>query len=60
MFGALSNHRARGADRFGRSVTGSSRGAPLTFRMEEDIRILTPAGCFQLPVPNIGMPTRES
>jgi len=60
MFGTLSNHRAGGADRLRRSIAGSSRGAPLTFGMEEDIWIFTPAGCFQLPVPDIRMSTRES
>ena len=53
--GALHHDGAGCADRFGGGLARRAGGATLTFRVEEDAGILSPAGAFELPIPNVGV-----
>jgi len=53
--GALHHDGAGRADRLGGGLSRRAGGATLTFRVEEDAWILSPAGAFELPIPNVGI-----
>jgi hypothetical protein len=53
--GALHHDGAGCADRFGGRLARRAGGASLTFRVEENAGILSPAGAFELPIPNVGV-----
>ena len=53
--GALHHDGAGRADRLGGGLARRAGGAALTFRVEEDAGILSPAGAFELPIPDVGV-----
>ena len=53
--GALHHDGARGADCLGGRLSRRAGGTALTFRMEEDAGILSSAGTFELPIPNVSV-----
>ena len=53
--GALRHDGARCADRLGGGFTRRAGGATLSFWVEENAGILSPAGPFELPIPNVSV-----
>jgi len=53
--GALHHDGAGSADCLGGGLARRAGGTALAFRMEEDAGILSSAGTFELPVPNVSV-----